>query len=292
MTPPTRPGLSPTEHASRIMRDASLPTATRAAAVRWHLHRGVELPAADLEAVLSLASAEPDDELWALLLELLALEHPDSRAVWNLCRAGLGRYARLAPRQLASVLRPLLDGGVPPADVAASLVSALGHEGAVSVMVWLFAAGKVPDDIEEPLRSRVVQGIVERERSTLVLHLLALCDDATRAALGHSAAYSRYRCLYWAVQDWSYARREDLEREVKRKILDPQEAQVLADFGVGLHSLAETSGEASLALESPGFRKALAPLGEATLERLPFELAPETLFTPAQRQAGGGRPRP
>lgn len=278
MTPSSaRPGLRAREHAQRILLDRAAPTPARAQAARTHLDAGAELDAPHLDELLSIAATEADDALWATLINILALEHPDVRALWEAGRAGLDRLGALAPRRAAEVIAAILRGGTPAPEVAGALVAALGEAAALAILARIHPAREL-DGLPEDLRSRAAEAAVALERGLLFLHLIALCDPATRRALGRSAAYSRYRSVAWAIQDWPFEGADQVARWVARGSVRPAEAPILAAFSARVRDAlgwgeGRDPGEEELARSAE-----LDRLGQETLAQLGASLEVEAIL--------------
>ncbi|KYF54657.1 hypothetical protein BE08_11040 [Sorangium cellulosum] len=276
--------LSPREHACWILMDAAVPAAARLAAARWLTKIDDKLPESLLQQLLSLIDTQIDDDLWSTLLEFLAREHPDSSAVWSHCLLARERFARIHPERTSNILSHLIDGGVPAEDIAVTLSPGAAGDRFIPALVWLFAYRGVPPGLAEPLRCRLEQGVTEFERSVLMFHLICLCDANVRSALGRSDAYTRYRSLYWAIHDWPYTNPENLEREIKRGIVNGAEAVAISAFSSELHRLLETWTVTEQPSTGSGIHKELDRLGKNALSRLATNHDPLTLFVAPAHQ--------
>jgi hypothetical protein len=176
------------------------------------------------------------------------------------------------------MLTAFVTGGVPTKEVITALTSAMGINESIPILIWTHAAHEQPIDAAEPLRSILAHGILELQRSALMLHMFAICDQRFRASIGRSMAYDRYRSVQWTLQDWPYTSKEDFVRITRRGLLSEEEASTLADFSTELHLLLEKFSHTDPHFNSAEFCEELDHLGARTLSRLAIKDQATALF--------------
>lgn len=271
-------GLTPEEHAYSILADPAIPKHARLAAARSLLVLGSESDRLRAEQIFASARVETDDELWAALLELLAVVHPEPFAVWEYCRVTLDRLVQIPARRATGILNRLIAGGVSAGDITAALMPSRAEDQCPPALVWLSTTHEIHAEITGSACAQLKRSVAELNRSTLMLHLIALCDPSVRAALGRSSAYTQYKSLYWALQDWPYSDSTGLAHHLQQGALAPEEAEVIAEYGAELRMLLQTWTGDNSPLANREFHEELDHIGKTTMTRLRVDQDPAMLF--------------